>query len=731
MSLNPVSSAVRTLSSESLFLRIVHESTPAFLQRIVAAAGSQLEGVSFSYGPLGSTSSASLLNRAVFVSAIALSLLTFFLRYRALPANSVERRKCCISFFKHSVLLLAAGMAGYHFITAFFALNWFIQIKNAYFVLPRLSRPDLPTSRIERAFQIFYTPIKYLFLSAIAKGVFEACNKNFLNAFFFYGLASVCVHETEPGMAGQKSLKKTSAQIESAVEKSLGSYVASSLFEVAITSGIGASIIFNSCPILTSGIRLKSLYDFLYGLRGVSLGLIIYLFDSEQFEYLNDLDLYSTQFVRRFSSAVTTAHEASQTSGIRLSDSHFDRTARLILGYIVKKNRSNKRHEIIKELGKLPDKERSIYFLENQRFLDAQEEEEFLATCKIKHAELCSLLSPEQIQRLFLSPYVVSHLTQDGLEMIVEELVILDKEINTVATRYSDKENCEILIYGEIQEKNEKLREYSASFGMIVYLLEIIELDSVKNLETKEYVKRLKDLLSEIKRVNQKISDLESKVEKYTAEQSQRAEVALGSKGLRESHCAEIFKALQLPSLETTYGDLSRMLLVKGVKTKYDLVQKGLLVHEDSIDQLKDRLINFLSSPASSSADRAVRVAHQIYAFVAVPFFIALQLYSQPYLSTAGLICGIIASLFFSSRLNSRFFRSDIGLMMSTGILSTRELTIPLRFKLVFSDLFVQVQLMMGCLGRFGFIPAFLWGTQLPLRVSTYRDSIRQWLQPA
>jgi hypothetical protein len=733
MSLYPVSGAVRNLDSERPFLHIAYESTPAFLKRVIDVVSSQLEGISLSYGPWGSTSPTSLLNRAVFVSAIALSLLTFFLRYRALPPNSVERRQCCISFFKHSVLLLAAGMAGLHFITAFFALNWFIQLKNAYFVHPRLSHPDVPTSRIERSFQIFYTPIKYLFLSAIAKCVFEACKKNFLNGVLFYGLASIIVHETEPGKIGRKSQEKTLAQVESAVEKSLGSYVSSSLFEVAITSGVGAAMIFRSCPMLISGMGLKNLYDFLYGLRVISFGFIIYLFDSEPFEYFNDLDLYSFEFVRRFSSAVNTAHEASRTSEIRLSDSHFDRTSRLTLGYIVKKNQPSNRQWIIKELEKLHGKERLIYFLESQLILDVQEQEEFLTACKIRITELCSLLSPEHIQRIFLSPHVASRLNQEGLETIAKELEILDNEIDAVASKYSDQENRDILIYREIQEKNEKLREYSLSIGTIVYLLETVEQDSVKNLKTREYIQNLKELLPSIKIVNQKLSDLESKVEKHTAEQSQPTEVALGNKGLRESHCAEILKALHLPSIETTYGDLSRMLLVRGVKTKYDLVQKELLVPTDSIDQLKDRIIRFLSSPAAVSpwGDRAMRVAHQIYAFVAVPFFIALQLYAQPWLSTAGLLCGIVASLFFSSRLNTHFFRREEVLLVSTGILTTRELTAALRFRLIFFDLFAQAQLLLGCLSRFGFIPAFIWGTQLPLRLLTYRDTIRQRLQPA
>jgi hypothetical protein len=655
MSLSVVSGAVQTFHSGSFIL-----AANDLLTRVASAVFYQLKTPS--EGLFGTNFSGSLAGRLVFWSAFGLSTSTFLLRYRSFPPYAEERNDIGGGFLLRSILLEVAWATDTQFITAAVALTSFIQLKNAYFVLPCLNDPPSSPSLINRACQAAYTTIKYASLTAIAIGVFQSCNQNLLYGALFLSVAYIPYAGFDLPAHAKTLPDKTLTKVEFEVGQTIGTSVASGLLFSAVLSGIVGSILFRRGSTLISGITTPTLFSFFDGLMDISFVFgFVFPYLKKTYHHFNNLDQYTSLFIKRFSFAVAQADQL-RTAGVILSKSHFDQSYKLALGYIVKKADPAQKQEIIEELTKLPDRQKLIHFLENLPFFDAQDLKEYIEICGMETKEVQYYFSPEQIQ-IFILPILTL-----PYENMASELQSLKKDVNDAVKNYSGLQDESLLIYEKIHTKHKKIAEYSSSLEAAVYLMNGMDLNRFSNPATKEHVQHLKEKVPAFSQLKEEIKALEEKIESVTGDLTQPAAEALGEKGLRVDDCTEILSTLEQPSPPSPFKELSRLLSERGIQTKYDLIQKGILFTRDTIDELKVRLLDFMLSsdqllplaPAPSGTDKAAFVADKIYGYVLTAFFLGLQIYTQPKWLLLGFTWETIGSSFFSNNPISRFSKDAL-----------------------------------------------------------------------
>ena len=692
MSLASIAGAIQLPPSQQ-FYQAVFAATPVLLQRLLTAVSTRLEGVSLFSLPYVSPSTESLVNRVLVVSALTLTLSSFFLKYRAYPANS-EKRPSITDLFWSTVSITIGGLTGFWFLTSCIILSRLVQLKNTYFIH---DQPNL-LSRIDRVFLTAYYALKYIFLAAVAVATVLVCHKNIFNGILLMVLGKVMIQVSHPASVA-------SDREENEIGKWISSYVASGLLFWAIWAGFGGSIVLRNGPSFISGIRTLNLQFFLSGLRGISGGFYLSAVFTDK---LDHLDQITGQVAERWNSIVAKAREESRIRGVELSESHFKKTFKLVLRYIDKKTDPQKREEVILQLKELDPREREIVFLEHQPFLNPEEIKEFILTCDLQPAQLCQILSPEQIKQFVFPPHITSRLNQQGLNDISDELNELEREIPTLRSSFIDNP--------QLQEKYKKFIEYRSAMLPLAKVLQETNLATLRYPETKNYFQNLQGLLPQILSLKKKIAQIEGQIEKDAPDLHLPPMEALGEmKGLRERDARDILTSLARSFSMAPLLDLEQMLEEKGIKNKADLIMNEILQKQDSLDSLKIRLIVFLSivselrPSVSSLTEQAAQLAFKIYKYVVAPFFVALQFYLQPRWAMAGLLCGIFSLLKFSdSRIYTLFMWA---ISLSTPSIRHRS------FVTIVEETFFQSQLTLLCTGRVGFMSAFLCGVYLPIHL--------------
>ncbi len=687
--------------------------SPTWVERVVFAALEQLKGISLSYGAFGSTSAESLVNRTVLLSAIVFSVANLYLRYRAHPPNSPERQDSLNPFYARSFFLLVFSVCDAHLLKASIALKSFIEFRYI------LNDSSSHSSLVNRVGQLAYTAFKYVSLTAIAMGVFRACNANFFNGVFFASIAGLSYSGAETLLMRADPAKTTAAEFKTHV----GSYIASGLILTASFSGIGASLLSRGVPLCMSGVTAYNLDQFLSGIRYISLvfGVIVPLIKHFHSKY-ESLDCYSRQFLERFPIALAKARELSGQFQLKLSKNHLRITYDLALWYSIKKTDPAIKQQILMRLREIPDNKKLIHFVENLPFLDLEELQEFAQTCGIQPSDIWSYMNVEQIKTVIF--------TQKEFDENL--LATLERELEAAIRKFDGSEQKELKIYEEIHEDYQKIVEHSSWISSTLYSLKLMNPAAIESPEVRAYVQSLKDLMPQLTNLKKKIEALEGKIEECTGEYTQPAVEAMA--GVRVSDCQEILQALNQPH-SSPFTDMARLLAERGVKHKYDLIKKKILLEpkngelvDNGNEALKARLTQFLLNagqllPAALALERSwtdlgIKVAEKIYKWVAFPFFIGLRFYVEPRWSAAGLLWGA-ALVAFSP--NNRIFQMNNYLVASIrATLFHLTSSLP-RISRMFVYISWQTSVLKFCSTRVGFIPAFMFGAEFPVWLGNNR----------
>ena len=336
----------------------------------------------------------------------------------------------------------------------------------------------------------------------------------------------------------------------------------------------------------------------------VSLVASIVPLVKRRWDQVHLLDDHSFPFIKHFSYASSVANIFHKKSKKNITKSTLNYIYHLALAYSAKQNYPEQRQEILATLRRVPEDERDFCFVENLPFLDEQDLQDFIHTYSIQLLDLWNFLSRTQIQRYLLPQNIV--LSEAGLTSLQVEIDSFEHEIKAVIQKYAitaeeeslltdkDKAEREFKIYEEIQSKHQKLMNDSASIASLVYTIGRMEPQKATSQETRDYVQFLKTLSPKLDALQAKMVEVENTIEECTGELTQTFEVAIGAKGVRADGCNQIFKALGRPPSEHPFIELTQVFAMRGIKTKFDLIQKGILVHSDDEKQCRERLIDFL-----------------------------------------------------------------------------------------------------------------------------------------
>jgi hypothetical protein len=727
MSIDFVNRAVQIPYSSGLAVQEVLANSASLFERIGRAAENMLPDAS--YGEVfDAIFPTTLVGRAVLLTAIGLSIASFIAHYKAQPPQS-SVRKLLISSFRTPVLFFLQALVSGNSLLPVFFLDSLIQFKTAFTVLPYFKAPSSEPSQLQRVIQVAYTAVKYVVLLGLAIDVFRNSNKNMLYGLWYGVNWLPLMYVTDLRCKAMEYPKTNLENVESEFRQALGSHIATSLSLVAIVSGIGGSLLYIGGLSCISGVVHRNFYDCLDGAVSISSAVLFLRFSKEQIHDLHLLEQYSREFIQRFSVAVYRAKELSEHFNIKLSKDLFCGTYSLAFGYTVQKKHPEQKQNILKILRNFSAEEREVCFYENQPFLDEQEVKEFFKTCEIQAWDRWFFLNPEQFQQLFLPKKIAHFLNENGLQEMQDEVEALKKDLLTAIASYAhlEKEQRELKIYEEIQQEQKKLAEYSSSIYQLDYVLGRMKNppDMAIFAEIKQYATELKKLTPQIASVKEMIKELETLIEEHTGDLTLEVPVAIGGKGCRVSDCKEMLKTLQIPHLKQPFETFSQLLVERGIKNQYDLIEKGIFVLGEDVEKFKERLIDFLLCsdqplepvPAPiedpSAAFEIGRVSEKIYRCVAFPFFCALQFYAQPVWSLAG----IAVSLLLKN--NEAFIVYQTVLALPERVLYD----IPNSEKILYIGL--SALLTMSYFTRFGFVPALLFGSGLPARVYTYLKGIR------
>lgn len=600
------------------------------------------------------------------------------------------------------------GYVGNLCLSVFF-INSVVQFRNAFTVLPDINAEP---SQLQRIIHVVCTALKYVASIGCAMAVFPSGSRDVIESVLC-GIVLLLV--TDLGIKAKLLPKTNFENVESEFRQAVGSHIAAEFSLTAIASGIGGSVLYYGGLSCISGVLNRNVYDCLYGTRNIGLvAALILPFIKGQIHHVHLLEKNLPEFTDRFSLAVYRAKEASE----KLSLGHFYGIYNLALGYCEQNVRA--------VLKTLPANETYLYFYENQPYLSEQEVKEFLEFFKIPAWKIWFCLDPEQFQDLFLPKNIVHFLTEKGLQQLQDEVEAL-KEVLMTAIDSDDlaEEQRENQIYQKVQQEQKKIEEYSDSIYELENVLGRINPED-GFLDTKEYVTELKNLTPQITLLKEKIAELETLIEEHTGELTKPVHEAIGGKGIRVSDCEEILGTLHLP-LKQPFKTVSQLLVDRGIKNQYDLIEKGIFVLEENLEKFKERLIDFLlrSNPPlqpvpvqnpSSSFDMS-SVAKKIYKHVAFPFFCALQFYAQPVGSFVGMLGGIIAhKLLRGNAVYSRYLNAMSG---PEGVWDDGSNL----YKILY--IVVNAQLTMFYFTRLGFISALLFGSGLPFRSHVFHESFR------
>lgn len=671
-----------------------------------------------------------LVGRTVFLTAIGFSIASFIAHYKAQPSQSFDREDAFHSLRKIAYFFLMGVLNGSNsFLSAFF-LDSLVQFKTALTVLPYLKAPFSEQSQLKKVMQGAYTALKIVASTCLTIDVFRNCNRN-RYCGFYYGISGFLLFLlTDLRLKTRHDPKKTNLEtVESQFRKALGSHIATQLSLAAIASGIGGSLLYTGGLSCVSGILTRNIYDCLSGVRNISLivGLILPSI-KDQINHQHLLDQYSREFVERFSLAVYRAKAFLDQPDY----SHFINIYGLAHGYSVRKTYPEQKQNIIATLKNLSAVDKAMCFWGNQPFLDGQEVQEFVETSGIKAWDLRVYLNLEQFQHLFLPKKIVHFLNANDLQKMQAEVEALKKHLMGVFERYVDleKEQREHQIYKEIEQQYEKIAEYSSSiFDLNNILVRLGSDEATLSDDVQPYATELKNLAPQITLLNEQIIELETLIEEHTGDLTTAVPEAIGSKGFRVSDCTEMLETLQLP-LKKPFETVSQMLVERGVKNQYDLIQKGILVLTEDLEKLKERLIEFLLSsdqplqsvPAPvkdpSAGMEIARVSEKIYKYIAFPFFCALQFYAQPVGSLVGIAGGLVAPTILGSNLGV-FSIYQTALAYPEGVLYNGSNLDKILY------VFLHAQLTMCYFSRLGFIPALLLGPGVLFRSYIFLKRIR------
>ena len=720
--------------AQGVFSNAVEKAS--FLGRIAVAVVNQFKDVTYTSGPFGITSSESLVNRAFIISAVGLSIATLILHYKAHPQQSKERKDCLHLFFYNMAFILGGWQANIHCIAACSALTSLIQFKNAYSVLPYLDKPDSPSSKLDQVGRVAYSALKYIAFLSISVGVFKASNKNLLNGALFFSLAfSLYKFSRFPTHVKDKDVIDL-AEIKVFVGQSMGTQAASSLIIAAIASGIAGSVLYSSGLSCVSGIRTQDLYGVLGGVKKIILIVSCFPLIKRLFHQGYLVDKYSSEFIHRFSSAAFAAKRFQDAVGHPLSDYHYQHSYRLAFLFTAKKHGFDQQEQILEILRSLPENERFLHFVENHPFLNDQDIEGFIKAYEITALNLWTTLTTEQIRRFFFPPELVRLLDPKVLHDIEREIEDLQTALDAATKKYArvdlSKEEIELKIYEEIQQKHSKIVEYTFSIATLRYTINRMDPSEALLSETRLSLEHLRKILPQIAQLKEKIDEVENNIDDRTGYLITPVHEALGDKGFSVKDCHELFEVLGLPRSEKPFEDFSQMLIKRGIRNKYDLIKKGIFVLAENLEKFKERLLQFLlnsDQPLPSALDRAqinsaqgvAERAYEIYRYVAFPCFTALQFYAQPFWLTAGCIGGLVIHLRYPENVVLRHYRAIVDGFDT--VVDQLDLS---KFTKMAVRLAWNMQMMQGYLSGLGAFFALFYGPQLPIKIFSHIGYMRR-----
>ncbi len=720
-------------------------SLPTLYKLVKETVLHQFEGFSFSQGLFGISSSNSLVNRAVVVTTVGLSIATYILHSRAHAPGSEDQIKCRKSFSGHSIIFMAAWLAGLNSVVACYALRAVVQFKNACTVLPYLDEPSSQPTTTARIGAVAYSAIKYAAMMGAALMVFKASSDNLLNGVGFFSIAML-FHAGGTSITDHRGFQSRddAKQARVVLGQRMGDYVASGLFLTMVGMGFGGALVWRGGLSSFTANGDRTFYAFVRLIRSLSLGASILLLVKKGVHHFQLLDDHTSPVIKHFSHACFVIDVFRKQSGKNINEYSVARPFDLALAYSAKKNNPELRQKILVALGRVPADERALYFVQNLPFLDEQDLQDIIQTYSIQLLEFWYYLSPTQIRKFLLPQDIV--LDEAGLASMQNKIDAFANEIKVVIQKYaktaekerslSDEEKAEreFKIYEEIQTKHQEMMSDSSSIASLRYSIGRMEPEKVESEDTKDYVEFLKTLVPQLATLQAKMIEVEEVIESCTGDLITPFADAIGEKGVRADGCNQIFVTLGRPPSEHPFRDLTQMVVDRGIKTKFDLIQKGILVHSDDAEGCKEKLIDFLLTsdqalppiPAHLFTNPLPAMAIKIYRCVANPFFTGLQIYLQPAASLTGVVFAFAANSFILKYRPVHYFLCD-AIDVPEQILDEEEFPIASRISL---HQFVNAQITMTYFLRFGFIPAFIQGTLLPHRIYKQLTLIRQILRP-
>ncbi|HUD02147.1 MAG TPA: hypothetical protein VMR37_07450 [Rhabdochlamydiaceae bacterium] len=674
----------------------------------------------------------SLVNRAVLLSAGAFTITTVFLQVigqkqeRGLDLSEERIKRVVYGVLAVTVAAIASA-AGCHFIIASLAFASFVQLNKTLALSPL-------NSRVYRA---VYQILKYAALLAFTLHVFEACNKNSLNGPLLLGtLHFLSLLAFQPGYFADN----TADQPTSSLKRTIGWHVGFGLIFTAILCGMGQSELWRGGKSIISGIKDHNLYSCLQGVRGISFVIAFILPNIKEMAAIYDtIDHLTSDFIQRFSYGIFTAIQVSSNLKMPLSKPHFEISYDLTVRFLRQKTDPSQSQFIMNALKDLDPDARLMHLLENYPFLDAQQRKEFIEQLKLQSgaAKFLKILNQEQIQHLLLPAYLVPQLNSDGLEAIKTELNTLEAEVDGIVLKYAEeKSEKERKIYEEIQKKLEKVAEYAVPIGLIFNLLNNIPPGLSNEAGAQAYILSLRNLQPRVEELNQKLLQLDAKMENYCGNFALSIEEGLGAVGLRVSDCKDILEEFQIVSSEPAIKVVGDLLRARGVKNNLDLWQKGILAQQNGQELINKRLCEFISKnkdstsssppPASSWREKAARTAYFAQDQFSYFLSLALRFYYQPRWTAAAVAWGVLAPRLIPHRFDypSRSSVIAIGaLMYLRNELQKLVPSSPFYHEAV--SLLMRTQLMMLHASRVGFIFAGVLGITLPAFFNAYFNVLR------
>lgn len=456
--------------------------------------------------------------------------------------------------------------------------------------------------------------------------------------------------------------------VEQKVEKAFRIVLWTGLFAGAISLGFGGTLLFTGAKFLWTGTTTASA---LGALRTVELftcatGFMI-PFGKRLLMHVNALDDQLKAYAKTF------VHQAQQAQPGSIMDAvrapflmllaqlgHQDSTDLTVLGYC-------------------SDREIQTYFRQNVFLFDDAKIKTLMERFSnaLDYNFLLNSMSPSQINSVIIPQLTQAVTDATSLGAIDRDIEQWNNAIVPLERRYrsgmSDADKAQL--YAEINPLLVKMSQHSNVVGNLNMMLKKIVdirlsanhpclqlIDRINN--NKGTIERLQKTLTDIapQSIRTRLSALNEKVVPQVANNGMDTEAyeVLGEMGFRADHFNRLAEMMGLSI--NSLSDIPETMVARGLGTRKDLIDKGILARnagetltqELLIERLRNYFNNSVSiavapaqaqpSPTLSAGERAARIANYVYHYGTSAALIGIQIAYQPLSTIAGLGSGLASS---------------------------------------------------------------------------------------